>query len=1336
MKSRPPSQELARFLPARVVNATVQDQHPEAAQIATHERFEAAIMFADISGFTRLSERLAERGAAGVEELTRILNAFFGRLIDLIHAHGGDVAKFAGDALLAVWRVEDGATLSDSIRIAAQCALVARDELRGFVLEDGKTLALRIGVGAGEVDAVTLGGVLGRWEFALCGPPVTEAAAAAAHGEPGEVASGPAAWALLRAHATGTDRGAEGAVLEAVHVPLPLTPLVRIDPSEEFSDRLLAFIPAAIHQRLAARQSAWLGELRWLTVLFVNLPDLNAGTPVHTMQRAMHSLQEGIYRFEGSVNKLSLDEKGVTLVAALGLPPLSHEDDPTRGVRAALELRSRLDSLGWRGSIGVTSGRVFCGTIGNAERCEYTIIGAVVNLAARLMQAADGGILCDSTTHTGTGEKLAYEPLLPIRIKGRTNLVPVFRPVGQGHDAVAHANGRPMVGREEEQRRVEGWLEALASQRQGGSVIVGGEAGIGKSRFVSMITAHAATLRLRTLHGLADAIERTTPYFAWRGVVRELLGIRPNEDALGRLEHHLKNDPALARLSPLLGVVLGIALPDNDVTIHITGASRITSTNDLLASLLARAADTRPLLLIIEDAHWLDSASWSLVGRVARDIPSLLLVLVTRPLVEPFPREYLQLTSDPASQKLTLRPLGAEESLQLACQRLGVDALPAEAAELIRSRAQGNPFFSEELAFALRESGMLQIEQRTCRLAEGSDLSALSFPETVQGVVTSRIDRLKPAAQLTLKVASVIGRTFSCRLLKEVFPVDGGALNSGVQLEELLRHHLTLLDSPPPDHAHSFRHVITQEVAYNLIPPTQRSQLHRAVAVWHEAQGSGRQATFYPLLAKHWSNAGDVARALDYLEKSADDALRHFANQEVVKFLQQAIELDRRTPGFADDFRRACWHRQMGEAHYGLSEIPPSLACFREALRLLRQPLPSGAVPTLGASLWEFARQFAHRLLPRRPLPADSPRAARTLEAARAYERVAQICYLNNARTETIHAALKSLNLAERVGPCRELARGYSHAAVVFGLLTLHRVARANTARARATAALVNEPPCTAYVEFVRALYGITVGDWDDSEASTRLAIRIAEETGEHRRYFESAFTLAVAIFRRGEPERAGVVAAEMTAAARRYRLPQETVWGLTTQLTTELAIAGRPEFAVELRAELTACLRDHAAEIPLADLILGHGILAWACSRAGEDEAALAAAAAAESVVTRTDQIANYLLPAFAGLAHFYFLRAEAAAPESEERTAMRARLTRTCRTLRDFRLMYPVAEPTTCLHVGRLHWLGGRTSRAFREWARGIAAAQRLAMPLDEALLRREVARRPDERRTLNPR
>ena len=163
--------------------------------------------------------------------------------------------------------------------------------------------------------------------------------------------------------------------------------------SPEAAAALRGFMPGAIRARLDAGQSGWLGELRRVTALFINLPDFNHEMPLQRAQGAMQALQTALYRFEGSINKISVDDKGASLLAALGLPPLAHENDPERGLRAALAMQTSLRPLGFRNSIGVATGLAFCGTVGGDKRREYTIMGDIVNLSARLMISAKGGIL-------------------------------------------------------------------------------------------------------------------------------------------------------------------------------------------------------------------------------------------------------------------------------------------------------------------------------------------------------------------------------------------------------------------------------------------------------------------------------------------------------------------------------------------------------------------------------------------------------------------------------------------------------------------------------------------------------------------------------------------------------------------------------------------------------------------------------------------------------------------------------------------------------------------------------------------------------------------------------
>jgi class 3 adenylate cyclase/tetratricopeptide (TPR) repeat protein len=1345
-------EDLAPFVPWFISQRLCAD--PSAPSGPAEESSPAATLFADISGFTPLSERLATRGGEGVETLTQVLNAYFGRLIDVILAHGGDVLKFAGDALLACWKVPDGADLARVTQLAAQAGREIQATLHNVRAPGGERLSLRVGIGAGEIFEASLGGVFNRWELVVMGPSVNEATAASAQGSPETVVLGPAARALLGARAEGIVTPAGCLQLEVVRSPLEPQPLCPPRLPVEAVPALLSYIPAAIHRRLAARQSGWLAELRRLTVLFVNLPGLGHATPVPVAQAVMHALQRELYRYEGSVNKLSVDEKGVTLVAALGLPPLSHEDDELRGVLAALRMQAGLQQLGWPCSVGVSSGQVFCGTIGNQRRCEYTIIGDVVNLSARLMQAAHGGILCDATTHDAVGAQVGWETLPRVRIKGKSQPVAIFKPLRSSRPAGAPEAHPPMVGRDAEHERLGRRLRSLSAERRGGVVLIEGEAGIGKSRLVADLVETAGSLGLTTMVGAAEAIERSTPYYAWRPVFRQLLRLdrisADHAECRRQVLAELAFDPRLVELAPLLDVVLSLEFGDNATTTLMFGEVRIDRTNDLLVRLLLRRTAETPLQLILEDCHWLDSASWALARRVAQEVPGLLLIVVTRPLTPPVPREYPLLAAAADSERLTLTPLADTESLALVGERLGVGRLPAAVAELLCARAQGNPFFLEELAYALRDAGKICISNGNCTVDPDCDLSTLPFPETIQGVITSRIDRLAPQEQLTLKVASVIGRTFPFNILHDVCPIEEDRPHQSRQLENLLRQELVQTDAPPPEPVYSFKHVITQEVAYQLMPPAQRRSLHRSVGEWYERHHREDLSPFFPLLARHWANADDTVKALDYLEKSGRNALREYANEEAVAFFQQALALDSKDretgrhgdretesgathspvslspclPVSVSDFRRACWQRQLAEAHYNLGDLGTSRRHFQIALELLGYPESRSGWRMLLGTLWEIARQVGHRLWPKRFFGTARHRSERVLEAARAYERLAQIHYLNNATVPTVHAAFRALNLSEVVGTSPELARNYANAAVVTGLLMMHGAAKAHARRAQTTAEAVAQPPCTAYVAFIRGVYWVTVGKWDRAEHDLTRATEIAERIGEGRRWSESAFTLANVLSRRGDFRRSAAVAREVHEVGRRRGVPQVQVWGLSWHLWCLLTLDATGPLRGEIEAELADCLAAHAA-VPLADQILGNSLLALGRWRRNEPVLAHKTAETAWEIIEKTGQVSHYLLCAYAGLAEVYLGLWAANAGQPDVQREMKHRAARLCKVLEQFARMYPIGEAWARLVRGRHDWLHGRPARARRAWSKGLAAASRFHMPYEQGLCHEELGR-----------
>ncbi len=901
-----PVETLAAYVPQLIARRFIDRPEPLTEPVTEH--FFAAVLFADITGFTALTERLAKSGLAGAEQVSALLNDYFGQMIDLVTAHGGDVVKFAGDAMLALWpAAESDKSGSLAVQRATDCALRTQQRLHNYTAAENVRLSMRMGLSAGDVTVAHIGGVRNRWEFIVAGSPLLQLRSIKQVAVPGDVVLSPSAWALAQDRAIGQPLDSNDVRVKQITAPPAFVPA----PDRHFLPQaevaLRAYIPYAALSRLDAGQTGWLAELRRVSVIFLNMPELNYTTSLDQAQQMMRAMQTTLYRFEGSINELSVDDQGVTLLAALGLPPLAHEDDAVRAVQAALSMQSIVTAMGLRSSIGITTGQIFCGLVGNDRRREYAIIGDIVNLSARLMQSAPGDIRCDAATMLAAQARLKFETLPPIAVKGKTDPVAIYRPLGEltPSDRTATAITHPpvqieTVGRAKERSVLYQRLDTLVHDGLGGVVVIEGEPGIGKSRLVADALKRAQSLAVPGLIVTGDAIETATPYYAWRSVFSQLFGLESLGDSPARRQRvllRLQADPNLLRLAPLLNAVLPLDFLDNEFTEQLTGQSRADNTRRLLLSLLIKLPDQparpsrTPQLLVLEDAHWLDSASWAFAELVSREMPSLLSVISMRPIDEASIPEYRALRQTPGTQVLQLGPLAADDSMELVCRRLGVAVLPPEVRTLILDRAEGHPFYSEELAYALRDAGLILIADGRCSIApDAGDLRALNLPDTVQGVIISRIDRLTPPQQLTLKVASVIGRVFAYRLLRDVHPIEDDRAQLVQYLTKLEQLDITLIETPEPDLAYIFKHAITQDVAYNLMLFAQRRQLHQAVAEWYERAPLDDRSSYNQLLAHHWLMAGQIEKAVDYLTRAAKQAARVGANAEAKALYQQALD--------------------------------------------------------------------------------------------------------------------------------------------------------------------------------------------------------------------------------------------------------------------------------------------------------------------------------------------------------------------------------------------------------------------------------------------------------------
>ena len=1132
--------EWVKYVPELILERLLVDGRPEGP---TLEVIECAVLFADISGFTPLTESFAQRGPAGVEMLTRVLNDFFGRVIETIHSHGGDIVKFAGDALTIIWRdhadADARAALGSDAGGAAQagpdaghedlaalalraanCALQILPAVAGYEA-DGHPLSLKLAIGVGRIAVVHVGGELNRWEFAISGQPMHQVAEAGHLALGNDVVVSPATWVLIGAFADGELLADGNRRLRALnHVLLP-----RVRPAlavrVELEDGVRAYLPAAVTRRIMAGHTDYIGELRTLTILFINLPGIRYDTPLPLAQQVMRGLQQALYfPYEGSINKLSVDDKGVTLIAALGMPPFSHEDDPERGVRAALAMWTALADLGLRCSIGVTTGRVYAGTVGSARRREYTIMGDRVNLAARLMQNADGTVLCDADTQTRARDDVEFGAGRAIQVKGKSEPVRVFQAQRVLKRTTAREQGgaaTSLIGRRSELEHMAAMLQALINGGRNSVVVVEGEAGIGKSRVLQAFLEGAAHGPVRLLTATADAIEQSTGYLVWQELLLQLLrlGHVPPAERGAHVLQLLADDAVAQPYVPLLNSILNLNVADTPLTRDMSGAVRAANLQQLVTQLLAFSATRQPLLIVIDDVHWMDSASWAMLMAAWQDVSPLMLVLLMRPMGALQPAELAALRNDPRCHHVLLDRMSPAETVMLVARRLGVAALPEAVATFIRDRAEGHPFFAEEIGYALRDTGLVRIGDGVCKLVDGQNLEHANLPGTVEGIITSRIDRLQPAEQLTLKVASVIGRTFGLPLLSGVFPIAPERAQLSDHLDVLRRLDLTPLESGATQALYWFKHIVTQQVAYALMLGEQRQALHRNIALWYEREHAQDLAQYHGLLAHHWSQAEVPAKAIEYLELAAESACAANANTEALRLLD---DLDRRIAAadVADHaqelrdlnapFKRVHRARLRGTANHSLGRIAQTKHALRDAMTALGLPLPATTAGVIGSVLRELVVQISHRKLGVAAAPNDADERRRLVLGSIVCEELFLCYFFDNDVPNILLTTLRAINLSEQAHEVSPgLIRGYLSLAIALEAIPLRGLVDAYLQRARQALLKQDNQSIHAWANLAFTVIAAGRGQWPLAEEATARAMQITRQLGDDRAWEECA---------------------------------------------------------------------------------------------------------------------------------------------------------------------------------------------------------------------------------------
>ena len=663
------------------------------------------------------------------------------------------------------------------------------------------------------------------------------------------------------------------------------------------------------HTRRPARSGR--GERRILTLLFCDVVNSTSLAEqfdpeewVEIMNEAFEHMTAPVLRYEGTVGKLT----GDGLMAFFGAP-VSHEDDPERAVRAGLEILDGIDKLresirldfdkDFNLRIGVNTGLVVVGDVGSSAVTEYTAMGDAVNVAARMEQTAQPGtVQISADTQRLVEGAFDLEPLGGIEIKGKSDPMDVFRVVrarlriGRPRGLVA-----PLIGRDKEFNQLVS-LTGLIKSGSGQVVSIIGEAGLGKSRLLDELQNEWLKTSPESTWDFAQGIpyDMGRPYSLFQNMARRTFDVE------------LTDSPEVIH-SKVDGILRALGGSEEEISLCSVAVEKIIAAKilhdapdhppeaikrdlfEFVAPAFISESRTGPSIIVFDDLQWSDDASMELIIHLldfVGDI-SVMILCAFRPDPQSPAQRFREAARSGLPERYTeivLEPLGVDHTNELITELLQIRDFPAKARNLVLQKAEGNPYFVEEVIRWFVDQGMVRQTTEGLEWDETSDIANATIPDSLQSLLMARMDRLTGEAKDTLQLASVIGRAFYHSILGKI---SDSTLELDRQLTVLENQELIQEQMRQPELQYIFKHELARDAAYGSILRRRRRELHRQVAEAMESVFQGDLETNAHRLGYHFSEAGDHDRALKYFEMATDVATGIDARSEAETHLRNAI---------------------------------------------------------------------------------------------------------------------------------------------------------------------------------------------------------------------------------------------------------------------------------------------------------------------------------------------------------------------------------------------------------------------------------------------------------------
>jgi len=843
------------FLPVHLVNA-LRFGDP-LRELPALDLFPAALLYSDISGFTTLTERLHKRGRRGAEEIAAIINILFDRIISIISSRRGSIVSFGGDSLFVLF--------TDTAPV--HTAYAAAEEIQRYFAQHAKIDTHVGSVALTLTQAIHYGRVRGmhlqagtRRHYLVSGPPVY---ALARQGE------------RTPAGAISFSRGARKQHLaekKGRKAP-PLAPKVAGEAAPIQTEAGLdGILNRYIEPRICPLLGNFDGEYRQVTVIFFE----TKGSFLADHNRFFCTLIAGIESHDAVLLKSDISANGSKWLCVCGLP-VAHEDDPERAVRIAHHvICNRPPRLLVRA--GLVSGVVANLEVGNRIRRSFDIMGDAVNSAARVLHQAHWGEILVTAKLRSQATGAETGPPRRSRLRGKADQVTLYPLTGIKRTRKSPRLQAPLVGRHRELALLTDRL-TFAQKGMGACIGIQGEAGVGKSRLVHALAQEAEKLGFTIQYGYALSFG-SIPYWVCADLLRHALGISekaPGDTVLSRVKQAATALGLQRTDRHHLAEILGRRFEDSplehldDNTIHLNNMIALTE-------FFTAQAQTRPQLIIMEDMHWAGAVSREAFNWLAETCrKKRILIIATY-------RSHIHLPA--GAQEINLFELAPQAVESMVQAILGAASAPLHT--LIGQRSGGNPFFVEEVIHHLLESGIIRKEKHTYVLSRTVGVDDL--PHTLESLICARLDNLTRDVKRVAQVGAVIGRRFLLDLLLQ-FEEIRQVTRKGIA--ELQKRTIIIPKQHEPYLEYIFKHALTRDVAYASILMIHRRKLHRAVAQAIETLFGVEQMTFLVMLAHHWLQGGNEAKARIYYRKAAYHSLQVYAHEEAQDFFSRYLQLSK-----------------------------------------------------------------------------------------------------------------------------------------------------------------------------------------------------------------------------------------------------------------------------------------------------------------------------------------------------------------------------------------------------------------------------------------------------------